>query len=187
MICLNRHVCDTEGSGRSSRAVADAARVNAGALEVPSGLSRRRHPSRIGATRLKRGLIARCQSFPGDTRQRGPRGSCPAPYWTVSRGTVQYGAGHGHRDEMSPAEQAPGTQGWRSRTPWIAPSRRSGEWRDGAGSCGQVPASTLNCTVSRSAVDGVCGSPANAAARPREFSEVRVSSGRRTGWSPIRR
>ena len=57
---------------------------------------------------------------------------CPAPYWTVTRGTVQYEAGHGHRGALLAPELALGTQGWRVPDATEAPSRQTGEWRDGA-------------------------------------------------------
>ena len=77
----------------------------------PSTIKRKPHFGSIGTQWVPANLIL----APG--KQRGPRGMCPAPYWTVLPGRRPLRSGtRPPRRFAGPAELTDGTQGWRSRT-----------------------------------------------------------------------
>jgi hypothetical protein len=56
---------------------------------------------------------------------------CPAPWWTVTGAPSSTKRDTASAMRFWPAELALGTQGWRAPNATDAPSRQTGEWRDG--------------------------------------------------------
>jgi hypothetical protein len=125
--------------------------------------------------------------------QRGSRGMCPAPYWTVTRGTVRYEAGHGRRGVLLAAgagARDPGVAGpGRHRSP-VPPNRGMA----GRGAClrarWQKPQSYRAREQAISPGGTTPRTPRCRVPRPRPMvsrDKSSATTARRRGWSPSRR